>query len=297
MKDRKPSGARPGAPTYGRTAKASETARDPKVAAPDVKPLAKRPQVGTGTAAGPLPSPRPAAEAVAPALSARGAEPSPKAAPAAKPTLTAVTPAPGAKGAAAPAGHASIAVPAPPVAAPPAAPAKPVAPPASHAERGSNPAAAPEPAASPKPAWNPVRDVEKAVSTASAAVRPAEALVTLAAVQAVEEVRRIPAVAEESGETVRLAVTETAAATARGFVELNGKVLELLRAQSDAAFALWRATLMAGSPSEAVRAQTSGLHHLYETSAQQWKEVAETAARLMGEAAKPIESARPDRGA
>ena len=183
--------------------------------------------------------------------------------------------------------HAAIAVPAPPIEATPAALAKPVALPASRAEKDSNPAA--EPVASPEPASKPVRDVEEAVSTASAAVRSTKEPVTLAAVQAGEDLRGIPAVAEESGETVRLAMTETAAATARGFVELNGKVLELLRAQSDAAFALWRATLMAGSLSEAVRAQTSGLHHLYETSAQQWKEVAETAARLMDEAARPIQ--------
>lgn len=75
------------------------------------------------------------------------------------------------------------------------------------------------------------------------------------------------------------------ATTTQALVELNGKLFELVRAQGDAAFSLWRSTLSAGSLSEAVRIQTSGVREAYETSAERWKDIAETAARLMRNAA------------
>ena len=97
--------------------------------------------------------------------------------------------------------------------------------------------------------------------------------------------------ARETGDSFREAATASTAATARGFLEFNGKVIDLVRAQNDAALDLWRSTLTAGSLSEAIRAQTHGLREAYETTAAGWKDLAETAGRLMGEAAKPLRSA------
>ncbi|HEX8164376.1 MAG TPA: phasin family protein [Beijerinckiaceae bacterium] len=97
--------------------------------------------------------------------------------------------------------------------------------------------------------------------------------------------------ARENGDTFRQAVTDTTAATTRGFLEFNGKVIDLVRAQNEAALDLWRSTLTAGSFSEAIRAQTHGMREAYETSAAQWKDLAETAGRLMGEATQPLRSA------
>lgn len=67
-----------------------------------------------------------------------------------------------------------------------------------------------------------------------------------------------------------------------GWAELNTKMLDLMRSQTEANFAIWRSTLGAGSLSEAIRMQTTGVREAYETTAAQWRDIAETAARLMG---------------
>jgi hypothetical protein len=97
--------------------------------------------------------------------------------------------------------------------------------------------------------------------------------------------------ARENGETLRQAVTDSTTATTRAFIELNGKVIDALRAQSEATIDLWRSTLSAGTLSEAIRVQTHGLREAYETSSAQWKDIAATAGRLAAEAAKPLRSA------
>jgi hypothetical protein len=91
-------------------------------------------------------------------------------------------------------------------------------------------------------------------------------------------------------ENLRQAVADSTTTTTRGLVELTGKVLDLWRAQSDAALDLWRSTLTSGSLSEAIRAQTSGFRRSYEATTSQWREIAETAGRLMGDAAKTFQS-------
>jgi hypothetical protein len=91
------------------------------------------------------------------------------------------------------------------------------------------------------------------------------------------------------------AVAETAAATTRGALEVNAKVLEALRAQSDAALDLWRSALTAESFSEAVRVQTSGARQAYDSVAHHWKDVAETTNRWLGAAMRPLQSALSDR--
>ena len=96
--------------------------------------------------------------------------------------------------------------------------------------------------------------------------------------------------ARETGENFRRAVADSTTATTEGLVELNGKLLELVRAQSEATLELWRSAMTAGSLSEAVRLQTSSFRHAYETTAAQWREIAETATRMMNEAAKPLRS-------
>jgi hypothetical protein len=97
--------------------------------------------------------------------------------------------------------------------------------------------------------------------------------------------------AQDTGDSFRQAVAQSTQATTRGLAEINGKVLDLIRAQNDATIDLWRSTLTVPSFSEAIRAQTSGLRQAYETTAAQWKDIAETAGRVMGEVAKPLQSA------
>jgi hypothetical protein len=86
------------------------------------------------------------------------------------------------------------------------------------------------------------------------------------------------------------AVAETATAATTTVLEVNAKVLDAVRAQSDAAFELWRSTLAAGSLSEAMRVQTSGARQAYETAANHWKDMAETTTRWFASAMKPLHS-------
>jgi hypothetical protein len=151
---------------------------------------------------------------------------------------------------------------------------------------------APAPIADPRPA----AAVSKAsgvvpqggiVPSAEKAIAPLATALEVGADQARAAYARV----QDTGENLRQAVQRSSAATTRGMVEINGKVLDLIRAQNEATIDLWRSTLTAPSLSEAVRAHTSGLRHAYEATATQWKEIAETAGRVMGEAAKPLQSA------
>ena len=263
-KSRVPAGPR-------RRAKAAEAALDPKItAAVATSADAKSPE-SKSSEAKPADK-RPDAEKPA-AASATIAKPAPGPA---KPAPAAKDAAPATKTTAKPAGR-----PAKRAAAKAAAPAAKVTKPA------------PARAARIEPASKPVRDLARAVQATTA--RAARAAKPAAVRTGVEETGRIYAGLQGNRETMSRAMTETAASTARGLTEFNGKMLELFRGQSDTAFALWRATLTAGSLAEAVRVQTSGLHRMYETSVVQWKDVAEAATRVMGEAAKPMQSVWPNR--
>lgn len=119
---------------------------------------------------------------------------------------------------------------------------------------------------------------------------PAARLIAAGADQAREAYAR----AQEASEQLRQTMAETTTATTRGAVEINGKVIDAWRAQGEIALGLWRQALAAGSVSEAVRLQTSGARHAYETAAAHWKDVAETTTRWLGESVKPLRSALSD---
>src|SRR4051812_30817437 len=106
-----------------------------------------------------------------------------------------------------------------------------------------------------------------------------------------DQARAAYARAGAGNENLRKAVSDSTSATTRGLLELNGKFVDLWRAQSDAALELWRSTLSAGSVADAVKAQTSGFRQSYEATTSHWKDIAETTGRLMGDAAKTLQSA------
>jgi hypothetical protein len=106
-----------------------------------------------------------------------------------------------------------------------------------------------------------------------------------------ERTREVYAHAQAANESLRQAMTETASTTSHGALEIQEKVLDALRAQSDAAFDLWRSTLAAGSLSEAVRVQTSGVREFYETATSHWQDVAASTARWFGASMRPFQSA------
>ena len=94
-----------------------------------------------------------------------------------------------------------------------------------------------------------------------------------------------------AGGDLRLVVAETAQATTLGAMEVNGKVLDALRAQSDVALDLWRAALKTNSVSDAIALQASGTRQAYEIAARNWTDVAESARRWFGATVKPFQTA------
>lgn len=97
---------------------------------------------------------------------------------------------------------------------------------------------------------------------------------------------------EASRDALRLAMTEAATASSRGALEVNDKVIEALRAQSDAALDLWRSTLNAATLADAIRVQTTGVRQAYETAAAQWKDIAETTTRWIDRSIQSVWSGR-----
>jgi hypothetical protein len=95
---------------------------------------------------------------------------------------------------------------------------------------------------------------------------------------------------EESREVLRVAMREAATASTRGALEVNDKMIEAFRAQSDAAFDLWQSTLRAGSLPEAVQVQTTGIRNAYETATAQWQDIAATTKRWFGQSVEPIQA-------
>ena len=75
-------------------------------------------------------------------------------------------------------------------------------------------------------------------------------------------------------------MTGNTAAMTSGFAEINGKVLDLVRAQAEAALDVWRSTLTATSPAEAVQAQARAIRKAYEDTTQRWKDSFETTTRV-----------------
>jgi len=107
-----------------------------------------------------------------------------------------------------------------------------------------------------------------------------------------ETTRTAYAQVQQSSEALRQAMTGNTAAMTSGFAEINGKVLDLVRAQAEAALDVWRSTLTATSPAEAVQAQARAIRKAYEDTTQRWKDLFETTTRVAGAAFKPPQSAR-----
>ena len=85
-------------------------------------------------------------------------------------------------------------------------------------------------------------------------------------------------------------VTSTSVAT-NGALEVNDKVLDAWRAQSDAVLDLWRSALTADNLPDAVRLQASSAREAYVVAANHWKDVAESTTRWFGAAFNPLRSA------
>jgi hypothetical protein len=147
---------------------------------------------------------------------------------------------------------------------------------------------APQPAALP-----PQRPISSPLPRPAAAEPPADAKPTTAPLLALtetglEQARRTFATVQEQREAWNRSLVASASATTKAATVINGKVLDLVRSQTDATLGLWRALLDVTSVAEAVELQTREMHRQYENTTTRMRDIAETASRLAQEAAVPL---------
>ena len=96
--------------------------------------------------------------------------------------------------------------------------------------------------------------------------------------------------ARKQGDAIRQAMSEAVAASAKGALEVNGKIIEALNIQSSAALDLWRSAIKPSPLPEAFQAQTSATRQAYEAASAQWKDVAETTALWFTRSLEPLQT-------
>ena len=99
--------------------------------------------------------------------------------------------------------------------------------------------------------------------------------------------------AKKQGDAFRQAVGEAVTASAKGALEVNGKIIDALNVQSSAALDLWRSAFSPAPLPEAIKAQSQA----YEAASAQWKDIAESTALWFTKSLEPLHSAfqRPGR--
>jgi hypothetical protein len=105
------------------------------------------------------------------------------------------------------------------------------------------------------------------------------------------EVGAILSSARKQGDALRQAISESAATSAKGALEVNGKIIEAFSVQSNAALDLWRSAIKPSSLPEAFQAQSSATRQAYETASKQWKDIAETTALWFTRSLEPLQFA------
>jgi len=103
--------------------------------------------------------------------------------------------------------------------------------------------------------------------------------------------------AKKQGDAFRQAVGEAVTASAKGALEVNGKIIDTLNVQSSAALDLWRSAINPAPLPEALKAQSQATRQAYAAASAQWKDIAESTALWFTKSLEPLHSAfqRPGR--
>jgi hypothetical protein len=103
--------------------------------------------------------------------------------------------------------------------------------------------------------------------------------------------------AKKQSDAFRQAVGEAVTASARGALEVNGKIIDALNVQSSAALDLWRSAISPAPLPEALKAQSQATRLAYEAASAQWKDIADSTALWLTKSLEPLHSAfhRPGR--
>jgi hypothetical protein len=132
-----------------------------------------------------------------------------------------------------------------------------------------------------------------AISTAEMveAVTEAKPVSLPATAAAPLEARAIFSSAKKQGDVLRQAMSEAVAASARGALEVNDKIIDAVNAQRHVALDLWRSALSPSPLPDVVKAQSLATRQAYETASAQWKDIAQTTALWFTKSLEPLQSA------
>jgi hypothetical protein len=97
--------------------------------------------------------------------------------------------------------------------------------------------------------------------------------------------------AKKQGDTFRQAVGEAVTVSAKGALEVNGKIIDALTIQSSAALDLWRSAISPAPLPEAFKAQSQATRQAYEAASAQWKDIAESTALWFTKSLEPLHAA------
>jgi hypothetical protein len=97
--------------------------------------------------------------------------------------------------------------------------------------------------------------------------------------------------AKKQSDAFRQAVGEAVTASAKGALEVNGKIIDAMNVQSNAALDLWRSAISPTPLPEVLKAQSHATRQAYEAASAQWKDVAESTALWFTKSLEPLQSA------
>jgi hypothetical protein len=103
--------------------------------------------------------------------------------------------------------------------------------------------------------------------------------------------------AQKQSEAFRQAVGEAVTVSAKGALDVNGKIIDALTIQSSTALDLWRSAMNPAPLPEALKAHSQATRQAYEAASAQWKDIAESTAFWFTKSLEPLHSAfqRPGR--
>ncbi|MGO4387379.1 phasin family protein [Microvirga sp. 2YAF29] len=129
-------------------------------------------------------------------------------------------------------------------------------------------------------------EVIEATPVAPTATLPAPVIV-----ETVKKAEEAFSTVRSQGDAFRHAMRESATVSAKGALEVNGKIIEALHSQGHAAIELWRTALDNKDLQTALKTQTQAARDVFETASAQWKDIAETTAHWMTKSFEPLRSA------
>jgi len=112
-----------------------------------------------------------------------------------------------------------------------------------------------------------------------------------ALIETVKKTEEVLSTVRGQSDALRQAMRESATVSAKGALEVNGKIIEALHSQGHAAIELWRTTFSNPDLQTAFKAQTQAAREAFETASAQWKDIAETSTQWMTKSFEPLQSA------